>query len=184
VSAYVGSAFGLKQCYSGEVTQARDQTVKGANDDYDGVVWFESQVECALPVCRRNGAASVRAGGRGRGLGLCALTGQEWKPYKPPPAPTAAPAAPAPPPRWRLWLTGHAGSPAPAFVIGAGRASVQPPNHRGNRRVLVKPRPVYGEAERRLRQVRSFCKRHRIHAVSDRRAPRIPESPSTLADCR
>jgi hypothetical protein len=43
VSAYVGSAFGLGQCYSGEVTQARDQTVKGANDDRDGVAGFESR---------------------------------------------------------------------------------------------------------------------------------------------
>jgi hypothetical protein len=90
VGAYVGSAYGAGQFYSGKVTQARDLTVKGANDsrdeDRDGVAGFESRAERARIFAAEMGlqAHALAAAAEGAVSAYAHLTGQEWKPYEAP----------------------------------------------------------------------------------------------------
>ena len=94
VSAFVGSAFGAGQFYSGKVTQARELTMASANDDRDedrdGVAGFESRAERARIFVAQMGlqAHALLAAAEGAVSAYAHLTGSEWKPYE---APTMAP---------------------------------------------------------------------------------------------
>lgn len=94
VGAYVGSAFGAGQFYSAKVTQARDLTAKGANDDRDedrdGASGFESRAERARIFAAEMGlqAHALVTAAEAAVSAYAHLTGQEWRPYE---APTTAP---------------------------------------------------------------------------------------------
>jgi hypothetical protein len=94
VGAYVSSAFGAGQFYTGKVTQARDLTMKVANEDRDedrdGVSGFESRAERARIFAGEMGlqAHALLAAAEGAVSAYAHLTGNEWKPYE---APSQAP---------------------------------------------------------------------------------------------
>jgi hypothetical protein len=94
VGAYVSSAFGAGQFYSGKVTQARDLTMKVANEDRDedrdGVSGFESRAERARIFAAEMGlqAHALLAAAEGAVSAYAHLTGSEWTPYT---APSTAP---------------------------------------------------------------------------------------------
>ncbi len=94
VGAYVSSAFGAGQFYSSKVTQARDLTMKLANEDRDedrdGVSGFESRAERARIFAAEMGlqAHALIAAAEGAVSAYAHLTGSEWKPYE---APSQAP---------------------------------------------------------------------------------------------
>lgn len=94
VGAFVSSAFGAGQFYSGKVTQARELTMKVANDerdeDRDGASGFESRAERARIFAAEMGlqAHALLAAAEGAISAYAHLTGSEWKPYE---APTQAP---------------------------------------------------------------------------------------------
>jgi hypothetical protein len=90
VGAYVGSAFGAGQFYTTKVTQARELTMKLANDDRDedrdGVSGFESRAERARIFAAEMGlqAHALIAAAEGAVSAYAHLTGGEWKPYEMP----------------------------------------------------------------------------------------------------
>ncbi len=94
VGAYVSSAHGAGQFYSQKVTQARDLTMKVANEDRDedrdGVSGFESRAERARIFAAEMGlqAYALLAAAEGAVSAYAHLTGSEWKPYE---APSLAP---------------------------------------------------------------------------------------------
>ena len=94
VGAYVSSAYGAGQFYSNKVTQARDLTMKLANEDRDedrdGVSGFESRAERARIFAAEMGlqAHALVAAAEGAVSAYAHLTGSEWKPYE---APSQAP---------------------------------------------------------------------------------------------
>ena len=94
VGAFVGSAFGAGQFYSSKVTQARELTMKLANEDRDedrdGVGGFESRGERARIFAAEMGlqAHALLAAAEGAVSVYAHLTGGEWKPYE---APSHAP---------------------------------------------------------------------------------------------
>jgi hypothetical protein len=94
VGAFISSAFGAGQFYSGKVTQARELTMKVANDerdeDRDGASGFESRAERARIFAAEMGlqAHALLAAAEGAVSAYGHLTGSEWKPYE---APTQAP---------------------------------------------------------------------------------------------
>lgn len=94
VGAYVSSAYGAGQFYSNKVTQARELTMKLANEDRDedrdGVSGFESRAERARIFAAEMGlqAHALIAAAEGAVSVYAHLTGSEWKPYE---APSQAP---------------------------------------------------------------------------------------------
>ena len=94
VGAYVSSAHGAGQFYSNKVTQARELTMKLANEDRDedrdGVSGFESRAERARIFAAEMGlqAHALIAAAEGAVSAYAHLTGSEWKPYE---APSQAP---------------------------------------------------------------------------------------------
>ena len=94
VGAFVGSAFGAGQFYSTKVTQARELTMKLANEERDeerdGVSGFESRAERARIFAAEMGlqAHALLAAAEGAVSVYAHLTGGEWKPYE---APSHAP---------------------------------------------------------------------------------------------
>jgi hypothetical protein len=94
VGAYVSSAFGAGQFYSNKVTQARELTMKVANEDRDedrdGVSGFDSRAERARIFAAEMGlqAHALFAAAEGAVSVYAHLTGSEWKPYE---APSLAP---------------------------------------------------------------------------------------------
>ena len=94
VGAFVSSAFGAGQFYTGKVTQARELTMKIANEDRDedrdGVSGFESRAERARIFAAEMGlqAYALLVAAEGAVSAYAHLTGSEWKPYE---APTQAP---------------------------------------------------------------------------------------------
>lgn len=88
VGAFVGSAFGAGQFYSTKVTQARELTMKLANEDRDedrdGVSGFESRAERARIFAAEMGlqAHALLAAAEGAVSVYAYLTGSEWKPYE------------------------------------------------------------------------------------------------------
>jgi hypothetical protein len=90
VGAFVSSAFGAGQFYSGKVTQARELTMKVANEDRDedrdGVSGFESRAERARNFAAEMGlqAYALLAAAEGAVSAYAHLTGSEWKPYEAP----------------------------------------------------------------------------------------------------
>ncbi len=90
VGAYVSSAFGAGQFYTTKVTQARELTMKLANDDRDedrdGASGFESRAERARVFAAEMGlqAHALIAAAEGAVSAYAHLTGAEWKPYEMP----------------------------------------------------------------------------------------------------
>ena len=90
VGAYVSSAFGAGQFYSGKVTQARELTMKVANEDRDedrdGVSGFESRAERARIFAAEMGlqAYALLAAAEGAVSAYAHLIGSAWKPYEAP----------------------------------------------------------------------------------------------------
>ena len=97
VGAYVSSAYGAGQFYTGKVTQARDLTMKVANEDRDedrdGVSGFESRAERARIFAAEMGlqAHALLAAAEGAVSTYAHLTGSEWKPYEAPSKPERQP---------------------------------------------------------------------------------------------
>ena len=93
VGAYVSSAFGAGQFYSGKVTQARDLTMKVANEDRDedrdGVYGFDTKAARARAFAAQAGltAYALLAAAEGAVHAYAAITGDEWKPYEGPSVP-------------------------------------------------------------------------------------------------
>ncbi len=94
VGAFVGSAFGAGQFYGTKVTQARELTMKLANEDRDedrdGASGFESRGERARIFAAEMGlqAHALLAAAEGAVSVYAHLTGSEWRPYE---APSHAP---------------------------------------------------------------------------------------------
>jgi hypothetical protein len=94
VGAFVSSAHGAGQFYTGKVTQARELTMKVANEDRDedrdSVSGFESRAERARIFAAEMGlqAYALLAAAEGAVSAYAHLTGSEWKPYE---APSQAP---------------------------------------------------------------------------------------------
>jgi len=94
VGAYVSSAFGAGQFYSTKVTQARDLTMKLANEDRDedrdGASGFESRAERARAFAAEMGlqAHALLTAAEGAVSAYAPLIGSDWKPYE---APSQAP---------------------------------------------------------------------------------------------
>lgn len=88
VGAYVGSAFGAGQFYTGKVSQARDLTAKASNDDRDedrgGPSGFEDRAERARAFAAEMGlqAHALAVAAEGAVSAYVHLTGQAWKPYE------------------------------------------------------------------------------------------------------
>lgn len=88
VGAYVGSAFGAGQFYTGKVSQARDLTAKASNDERDedrgGPSGFEDRAERARAFAAEMGlqAHALAVAAEGAVSAYAHLTGQEWKPYE------------------------------------------------------------------------------------------------------
>jgi hypothetical protein len=93
VGAFVSSAFGAAQFYGTKVTQARDLTVAGANDDRDedrdGVAGFDSRAANARSFAAEMGlqAYALLAAAEGAVSAYAHITGDTWKPYEPPASP-------------------------------------------------------------------------------------------------
>jgi hypothetical protein len=94
VGAFVSSAFGAGQFYSNKVTQARELTMRLANEDRDedrdGVSGFDSRAERARIYAAEMGlqAHALVAAAEGAVSAYAHLIGKEWKPYE---APSMAP---------------------------------------------------------------------------------------------
>jgi hypothetical protein len=90
VGAFVSSAFGAGQFYTGKVTQARELTMKVTNEDRDedrdGVSGFESRAERARIFAAEMGlqAYALLVAAEGAVSAYAHLTGSEWKPYEAP----------------------------------------------------------------------------------------------------
>ena len=88
VGSYVASAHGAAGFYGNKVTQARDLTVKLANEDRDedrgGVYGFESKAARARQFAAQAGltANALMAAAEGAVHAYAEITGEDWKPYE------------------------------------------------------------------------------------------------------
>jgi hypothetical protein len=88
VSAFVGSAFGAGNLYSGKVPTANELTSKLSNDDRDedrdGVAGFENKAERARQFAAEMGlqAFALLSAAQGAVAAYAHLTGEEWKPFE------------------------------------------------------------------------------------------------------